>query len=183
MMWGGGSQEYCTPGPLLEPVYALADGPVAMDPCSNPSSIVKAKTHTMLPENIRMAEEEGPWLTEFLRRNGGIVKTGDGLKHPWSTSGIVFVNPPFGSIPVWMERAAEEAENGVETVMLTNADTSTAWFQDLVYKRADGVAFFKGRKRFIGAKSSNPLPHLFTYWGYDPESFREVFRNYGRIMK
>jgi hypothetical protein len=48
-----------------------------------------------------------------------------GLGH----GGIVFVNPPYsnGAILPWVVKAAEEAINGVETLMLVPCSPETRW--------------------------------------------------------
>jgi hypothetical protein len=83
-----------------------------LDPCSNPFSIVKAKT-------------------KYMRENGD-----DGLALPWF--GLMYVNGPFSKLLPWAERlAAELAKPRSQRKVLgvgfmVNADNSPEWWHTLV---------------------------------------------------
>ena len=67
----------------------------------------------------------------------------NGLSMPWF--GRVWLNPPYGDqLPLWLERLNEHG-NGIA---LITARTETRWFHDLVWERADGILFLKGRLKF-----------------------------------
>lgn len=169
MRFGGGSQDYCTPQELLEPVYEF--GEIELDPCSNPNSIVRARHHIMPLEYMDREKEFGLVNVSF----------GDGLAGPWP-EGLTFVNPPFRNVVPWLEKAEEEARTGSDVILLLNADTSTAWFQDFVYPRANRICFRRGRVRFLGARSTNPFPHLYVYFGGDGVRFEQAFKPVGVVL-
>lgn len=155
--YGGTGKQYCTPEALLKPVYEFAGAAgIAMDPCSHPDSIVKARKHVMLPKY------EGTFdVAEFESRNGGTVVFDDGFDIVWPTGEITFVNPPFSDVRGFVSKALTERNRGCEVLMLTNASLDTAWYQGLVHSCADVKAVLRGRKAFRGAKHTNPHPHLY----------------------
>lgn len=80
-----------------------------------------------------------PWATA----KDHISKQADGLKTDWW--GRVWCNPPFGSQwQKWFEKLADHG-NGIG---LIPARTETEAFFRLVWGRADGICFLKGRPHF-----------------------------------
>ena len=66
----------------------------------------------------------------------------DGLRQDWakaSGGGAVFVNPPFsfGALEQWVQKAHQEAQNGVTVVAILPLYKSYPWFRDLVWKYAE----------------------------------------------
>src|SRR5690606_22238415 len=98
--------DHNTPEIVLKVIRAYS--PIGLDPCSNPWSTVGA-------------------VAARSKHDGQ-----DGLTSDWSEyldEGIVYVNPPYGSglILPWVEKAAEEAQRGVETLMLVPCSPETRW--------------------------------------------------------
>ena len=93
-------------------------------------------------------------------------KEENGLKQPWT--GVVWCNPPYskGNIAQWVKKAISELDRdgGPEmTMMLLPSDTSTAWFHDMVWMRAEDVTFLKGRIAFEGPEKGRvgaPFPSM-----------------------
>ena len=82
-----------------------------------------------------------PWIPAAehltLRENG--------LVHPWD--GRVWLNPPYGSLPLkWVAKFSRWSDG----VMLVFARPDTAWFHDFAVE-CSAVLFMRGRIRFIGA--------------------------------
>lgn len=115
-----------TPPEFMEGVYA-AFGPVDLDPCANIHSPVIAKRKILLTEG------------------------GDGLTDAWSGD-LVFVNPPFSRLLVWLRRAHEQWHSGrVRTVVcLVPVRTDSAWFHETLSIDAD-MFLLQGRVRFLDA--------------------------------
>lgn len=82
-----------------------------------------------------------PWDTARVH----YTEKDDGLTQDWF--GRVWVNPPYGppkEIRPWIARLAEHGRG----TALIFARTETRMFQDLVFARAAGVLFLRGRLRF-----------------------------------
>lgn len=149
--------DWCTPGGLLRLVRQV--GPICLDPCGNPGSIVHA-------------------VREYRLDRGE-----DGLRLPWAVGGLCFVNPPYGdAIGAFTRRMAREGAAGVEIIGLLPARVDTAWWQrDVV--TADAICFWSGRLKFLGARDSAPFPSAIAYWGPQVERFVEVFAPYGWAVR
>ncbi len=125
-------------------------GQIALDPCSNPWSLVRARV-------------------EFSAHRGE-----DGLAaawHPHVLPGeVAYVNPEYtaGEIPKWMEKANKEARyfNGIGAgiVFLVPADCSTGHYQT-GWRTANAVLKWGRRVEFIGGGSGNMWPSVSWFWG------------------
>ena len=126
--WGQGDKEdrdsRFTPPDFMANIYA-AFGPVDLDPCAHLLSPVIAHRRILLSEG------------------------GDGLIDDWSGR-LVFVNPPFSALLLWLRRAHDQWQAGkVETVVcLVPVRTDSAWFHDTLSIDAD-IYLLKGRVRFL----------------------------------
>ena len=91
----------------------------------------------------------------------------DGLAMEWDDR--TFVNPPYNNVGAWFRKAHEEWAKGKLVVMLTNAVTDNAVFQDLVLGTAE-LRFFRGRIQFIDPtrptyRAGNVRPSMLTvFW-------------------
>ena len=79
----------------------------------------------------------------------------DGLKEDWGQSN--FVNPPFKTIALWIQKAWAEHQKGKRVVMLIPSRTDTRWWHDYVMKASE-IRFIKGRLKYSGAKFNAPFP-------------------------
>jgi hypothetical protein len=179
--YGGSKAQYCTPPALLEPVYRLFGDVIDLDPCSHPNSIVRSRMQILLPEyeHELMVQCNGfePEAHTFF---------GDGLSEEaefmWRKAQTTFVNPPFNAVPAWLAQVKKASYHGNEIIVLTNADVSTKWFHLTVFRDADGVCFRQGRTKFLGAKHTNPWPHMYSYFGHRGDEFNDVFSDYGTCL-
>ena len=75
----------------------------------------------------------------------------DGLNRNWVDP--AYVNPPYGKIPIWLEKAKEEMKKGncKTIIFLLPVDTSTRWFHNYILGKAE-IRFIKGRLRFTNNK-------------------------------
>lgn len=159
--WESRGNHWNTPAAVLDRVRELA--PIALDPCSNPTSIVRA-------------------AVEYSAHRGE-----DGLEESWRGRGLVFVNPPYGRnlLDLWCEKAAREFPpgplDGDELVMLLPSSTDTRWFHRHA-RRADVLCMWgPGRVRFVGApgKFGPTFGSVLLYRGERPARFVEVFAPVG----
>ena len=154
--------DWNTPDSILCPLRAFAllafgIARIALDPCSNGTSIVDA-------------------LESFDAASNG-------LSHSWLRNGLVYVNPPYGrAIGAWMRKAAQEAATGAQIASLVPARVDTRWFQEAA-KSASCILFMKGRIRFVGALHAAPFPSAIIYWGDHPEAFQSCFGSLGLIWR
>lgn len=105
--------------PTLDRTVAIeAIGPFDLDPCS--------------PGDRR------PWDTAAKHYS----LEDDGLRQPWE--GRVWLNPPYSDMRRWLARLADHGHG----TALIFARTETALWFDLVWGRASGVLFMRGRVSF-----------------------------------
>lgn len=106
-------------------------GPVALDPCAHPGSLVQADLRAILAEGV------------------------DGLALPWAEAGgLVFVNPPYSDLGVWLARCAAEAAQGAAVLALVPARLETAAFDAHVYQAGASILAIRRRLRFLRTISS-----------------------------
>lgn len=110
----------------------------------------------------------------------------NGLDKEWN--GKVWMNPPYSQpiIVHFVEKIIAEYESGrcEEAIMLTHNSTDTAW-GNLLFKHADAMCFTKGRVKFesaTGEKAATAMGQIFTYFGPNPERFRDVFKEVGNSV-
>jgi len=163
------SQHWCTPPKYVTAVRRFFLGEIALDPCSNPYSIVKATVEYSLPET-------------------------DGLAASWKYP-TIYVNPPYGSDRVrgttirdWLRKCADaHAKHGAEVLALVPVATNTRHWKQYVFGAATAVAFlYDTRLRFLvdgkdGGKGA-PMSCAMIYWGPQYERFESVFIRFGAVV-
>ena len=165
VMTSSKNEHWCTPNVILQPLRDHL-GPILLDPCSNPGSIVGAQRSFC-----------GPLAGDL-----------DGLVESWQVNGLVYVNPPYGrKIVPWIKKCAAEAaitkslaltrtgNPNTEIVLLGPARTDTKWFQRVVLPTADAVILWEGRLKFEGAKDPAVFPSFLAYWGHRPTKFKVAY--------
>ena len=163
------SQHWCTPPKYVDAIRKFFGGEIALDPCSNEYSIVKASVEYCLPFS-------------------------DGLAKPWDEP-TVFVNPPYGrdrrrgtSIRDWLRKCSEaHSQNSAEVLALVPVATNTRHWKDFVFGAALGVAFlYDTRLRFLeNGKDTGkgaPMSCAMVYWGSRYERFENVFIPFGATV-
>lgn len=103
---------------LTPPELVSAIGPFDLDPCS--------------PGDRR------PWDTAAKHYS----LEDDGLRKPWK--GRVWLNPPYSDMRRWLARLAD---HGHGTALIFARTETAVWF-DMVWGRASGVLFMRGRLNF-----------------------------------
>lgn len=128
-----------------------AFGPIDLDPCGHELSPVVARR--------RLIPEHGA----------------DGLTDTW-TGRLVYLNPPFSQLLLWLRRAHEQWRAGnVETVVgLVPVRTDSSWFHEVFSPDAD-IFLLKGRVAFLdtkGKKQPTPFSLMIFTLGAGPEQKR-----------
>lgn len=163
------SQTWCTPPKYVEAVREVFGGQIALDPCSNRHSIVRAEVTYQLPDK-------------------------DGLRSPWDFP-TIYVNPPYGAdrsrgttIKDWLRRCASaRKEHHSDVLALVPVATNTKHWKDYVWGVADAVAFlYDTRLKFLvegqdGGKGA-PMSCAMIYWGEHVTRFDKVFSPFGAVV-
>jgi phage N-6-adenine-methyltransferase len=148
--------DWRTPACVLNRVRLL--GPIGLDPCSGPGSIVGAAVE---------------W-----------TEADDGLSRDWTGYGLVYCNPPYGrDIGRWLVRCHAVTRCGGildDCIALVPARTDTVWWHSWV-ATADAICYWRGRVTFLGAAAPAPFPSAVVYWGGIPYWFASAFADAGRI--
>lgn len=94
-------------------------------------------------------------------------KASNALMQPsWNFGGWNWLNPPFGGLEPWVQKAYEESRNGARTAMLVPAGVGANWWTDWVDKKAH-VLFLNGRLIFVGHTQGYPKDcALLLFAGY-----------------
>ena len=154
------TDDWLTPPAILDAVRKL--GPIVLDPCSHPRSLVSAE--------ITIEEEL------------------DGLAWPWEVEGLIFANPPYSNLAPWLAKcAAEAARPGVEIVALVPPRVDTAAFHSHVFGVASAIAFPRGRISFLHAETLEPrkgndTPSCLIYYGARPGAFALAFAPFCSVL-
>lgn len=83
----------------------------------------------------------------------------DGLSQDWGGE-RVFCNPPYSEIKKWVRKCYEEShKEETLVVLLIPSRTSTRYFQDYIYHRAE-IRFVDGRLHFNDAKERAPFSNM-----------------------
>jgi len=151
---GSGRDDWQTPESVLTLVRRV--GEIALDPCAPADNNVgAAKFHTE-----------------------------HGETHDWKADaggGLVFVNPPYSQLRVWMDKCARAAAAGATIISLIPARTDTkAW--KLAMKGSPTVAFWQQRIKFVGGAHVAQFPSAFIYWGCDPGRFALAFSPHATML-
>lgn len=95
----------------------------------------------------------------------------DSLKVSWGSAALQWLNPPFGNIAPWAEKAAS---CGSRVAMLVPASVGSNWFRDHVHGKAFVLAL-SPRLKFVGHASSFPKDLMLCIYGLGVHGF-DVWR-------
>lgn len=169
-------QDWLTPPYFLDLVRQL--GPIAMDPCANPLSFVRA------------------WWQFF-----GPMNHIDGLAARWQVPAetVCFVNPPYGRmLKLWAAKMASEGSSIIRDadahlVALIPARTGTSYWEKYLWPFADAVCFWTGgtqhpsRMCFYDlngrpAETGATFDAAVVYFGQRRDRFKDIFDSYGTVQ-
>lgn len=75
------------------------------------------------------------------------TKDDDGLSKTWR--GVVWMNPPFSEIGIWLKKAVESK---CTVVSLVPTRTNPPWWNDFILKYADEIRYIRKKLSFEGVK-------------------------------
>jgi hypothetical protein len=146
----------CTPEWIVDLVECV--DVIALDPCSNPWSVVRAEQAWTLHDG------------------------NDGLTKSWlrATSGrLTYVNPPYGPghLLPWAQKTVLEAGKGVEIIDLVPGSFDTEWWQTLG-QRVNAIAYLNDRVKHGGGEHGGGMfPSALHYFGPRPFRFLSAFED------
>jgi hypothetical protein len=163
------SRDWGTPPHYVAAVTAFFGGSIALDPCSNRHSLVRAGVEYRLPKN-------------------------DGLKQSWNFP-TIYVNPPYGAdrrrgttIRHWLARCEQaHREYHAEVIALVPVATNTRHWKQHVFGQAAAICFlYDTRLRFLvagkEAGKGAPMACAFIYWGKKYPAFFRAFLPCGAVV-
>jgi len=158
----GGGNEWYTPPQYIEAAREVMGG-IDLDPASNDIA------------------------AQWINATSYYTITDNGLAKSWE--GRVWMNPPYSQplISQFFEKLLSEFEKGTvsEAIALTNNNTDTAWFHQ-VMRDVQAVCFTRGRIKFLfegtNKKASPTQGQVFYYLGPAPQRFVEVFSQFGTCL-
>lgn len=155
-MFTSDKKSWTTPAFVLDRVRLIA--PIGLDPADNEASLTNPRVSLRLPDN-------------------------DGLAVSWKSLLLpgeqVFVNWPYGTAEnkVWSNKAAIEAQSGVEMTCLVAVRTSENWWDTMLAAGPTAFGFFHKRLRFSNAKHSATFSSVVMYFGDHLARFNEAFKD------
>lgn len=168
---------------LLEGISGL--GPIGLDPCSHPRSVVRSREAILLPSWKYARDADGGFshplreLTPELRPrpiNAETVIYGDGLKERWDGRGLVFSNPPYSELGLWLAKAAREGDSTLVLAPIRSGNKEWA-----PANTAD-VRCDLPRQTFLGADVHAPF-HLCLLWWGDVQLGYDVLSKLGHTTR
>lgn len=158
----GKNDEVMTPSFLLDAIVRVL-GPIGLDPCSHPRSIVPSTTAIMLPKYA-------PAVAQFAQR----TVYADGLQVVWRGHGLLYGNFAY-SAPVFeqfLTKTVEEAKLGLEAVLLVPVRTGNVY-----WRKTAGLADLEvrlGRVKHHGDETHAPFHSWLLYFGDRIEQAMEL---------
>lgn len=177
-----------TPAEVLTRVARV--GRIALDPCSNASSIVEADVAIFADGRV---DGGGFDRRRCLARSGGGLTAdwfeichGRGVVNP-----LVYVNPPYSHPARWIRKCVDEARKeghpgaALEIVLLVPSDTGIRWFQES-WRESDAVCLPDHRIAFLDTKGrpakGNRGSQAIFYFGERPRRFLAAFHDFGVVV-
>ncbi len=175
------NDSWCTPAEVLDPIYEHFGG-IGLDPFGDPSGIVCAANYF----TVHDADAGYAYASRAACEQGVVVNCeiddGGSLMRSWANRGLVFANGPFSICKDWVPKAYQEAQAGVELILLLPVRTGSNYWQSYV-SRADAIIFWKGRLKFLGAKYIAPFHCALIYYGPRVETFAAAYPGHWLVTR
>lgn len=155
-----------TSAELLEGIAPL--GPIGLDPCSHPKSLVRSREAILLPTYRFARDEQGALRSPLVRleeqdaprpRYAERVIWGDGLRERWDGRGLLYINEPFSELGLWLDKAAREGDSVIMLAPIRSGNKEWA-----PANTAD-VRCDLPRQTFNGADVHAPFHLCLLWWG------------------
>lgn len=154
----GDSDQWGTPGGLLELARRLFGGTIDLDPASNLGA------------------------QQRVRASRWFDRAQDGLKQHWA--GNVWLNPPYSGPAPFVEKLLSSHDVS-QALVLVNNQTDARWFH-LLLERTDRMLLLLGRIAFINAEEQEQAGarqgQALFYLGHSSERFEHLFGHLGVVL-
>ncbi len=128
------------------------------------------------PELLRVIDAEFPLVCDLAANEFNQVRHRALIEHVnggafgtnWTTfiqdsgQGFGWLNPEFGDLYRWTQKARREAEQGARIVLLTPVGLGTRWFADNIYNGPCFIRFLAGRVKFCGYEHASNHDTMIT---------------------
>lgn len=147
------NDEVMTPAFITDAIVRVL-GPIGLDPCSHPKSIVPSTTAVLLPK-YAPATVQNAQRTVYC----------DGLEIVWRGHGLLFLNPPYSApgLELFLEKTWTEAQQGLEAVVLLPVRTGNVYWPKAAGKADLEVRLM--RVKHHGDKTHAPFAQWLLYYG------------------
>lgn len=148
------SENHTTPTHIVEVVEEVF-GSIDLDPCSNPSSPVRAARRIWLPKWEDYQRRRGEEIPED-------VEIADGLEVVWD--GKKYLNPPYTAkaLDRFLGKAVADVGRGASIALIPSKTDIQPWHAHL--SKAGAICLIKGRLKFGGAKSGATFASTLAIW-------------------
>ena len=89
--------------------------------------------------------------------------------------GFTYANPVYKFLDQWLAKAVSEAEHGHEIMLLCPVRPHRVWWR--AAERTTTKTCYLNPVKFVGEKSSLPLPLAMMYWGERGAQFQHIFES------
>lgn len=147
------NDEVFTPAFITDAVIRVL-GPIGLDPCSHPRSIVPSTTAVLLPKYA-------PAIVQNAQR----TVYADGLQIVWLGHGLLWGNFPYSAplLERFLTKTWEEAQRGLEAVVLLPVRTGNVYWPKTAGKADVEVRLM--RVKHHGDKTHAPFSQWLLYYG------------------
>ncbi len=135
------SDRRLTPPWVLEAVQEMAQGPIALDPCTEPDNPTRALAY------LTFAGLEADWDTHAWWALPAERSPG------WLS--VIWLNPPFSQMEAWVDKVA--SEDRCTRLLFTATDTTTGWWWDLEDKYALARCGLRRRPRCLDPETGRVM--------------------------
>lgn len=180
---GAPDDVWYTPATILDVVREFAGGRIAVDPCwgvgcTTDPVIGVTEADDGLAVSWRALVE---LATERHRRE---LSRGPDRVEPWRA--LVFCNPPYSSMAPWSRKVVDERGAGCEVVTLSKWESSTEWWDRLVWRSASAVCAIADRVSHTQPDRTSTVarwPSALTYHGPRVEAFAAAAGRLGTVIR
>jgi hypothetical protein len=179
---GAPDDVWYTPTSILEVVRQLAGGRIAVDPCWGLGCLTDPVIGvTEADDGLALSWRTLVELAAERHRRERSRRAHAGVWRP-----VVFCNPPYSSMAPWSRKVVDERNAGCEIVTLSKFESSTEWWDRLVWSSAAAVCAISNRVAHTQPDRTSTVarwPSALTYHGPRVEAFAAAAAELGKVIR